>query len=57
VARLMRDLGLAGVRRGKRVRTTIPEPAGARARRFERWVCEPCFEDFATEFGWVLSAA
>ena len=26
-------------------------------RRLERWVCEPCFEDFATEFGWVLSAA
>jgi hypothetical protein len=23
----------------------------------ERWVCEPCFEDFATEFGWVLSPA
>jgi putative transposase len=31
VARLMRDLGLAGVRRGKRIRTTIPEPAAARA--------------------------
>ena len=26
-------------------------------RRPERWVCEPCFEDFATEFGWVLSTA
>ena len=26
-------------------------------RRLERWVCEPCFEDFATELGWVLSAA
>jgi hypothetical protein len=26
-------------------------------RRLERWVCEPCFEDFATEFGWVLNAA
>ena len=25
--------------------------------RRERWVCEPCFADFATEFGWVLSAA
>ena len=25
-------------------------------RRRERWVCEPCFEDFATEFGWVASA-
>ena len=24
-------------------------------RRLERWVCEPCFEDFATEFGWVAS--
>jgi hypothetical protein len=23
-------------------------------RRLERWVCEPCFEDFATEFVWVL---
>jgi hypothetical protein len=22
-------------------------------RRLERWVCEPCFEDIATEFGWV----
>ena len=31
VARLMRELGLAGVRRGKRIRTTIPEPAAARA--------------------------
>jgi putative transposase len=31
VARLMRDLGLAGVRRGKRIRTTIPDPAAARA--------------------------
>jgi putative transposase len=31
VARLMRDLGLAGVRRGKRIRTTIPGPASARA--------------------------
>ncbi len=30
VARVMRDLGLAGVRRGKRVRTTIPAPAAAR---------------------------
>jgi hypothetical protein len=26
-------------------------------RRQERWVCERCFEGFATEFGWVLSAA
>lgn len=25
-------------------------------RRQERWVCEPCFEDFATEFDWVVSA-
>jgi len=30
VARLMRELGLAGVRRGKRVRTTIAAPAAAR---------------------------
>jgi putative transposase len=28
--RLMRDLSLAGARRGKRVRTTVPGPAGAR---------------------------
>jgi len=26
-------------------------------RRLERWVCGPCFEDFATELCWVLSAA
>jgi len=31
VARLYRGLGLAGVRRGRRVRTTHPEPAAARA--------------------------
>jgi len=31
VERLMRDLGLAGARRGKRVRTTIPDAAAARA--------------------------
>jgi putative transposase len=30
VARLMRELGLAGVRRGKRIRTTIPGPAAVR---------------------------
>jgi putative transposase len=30
VARLMRELGLAGMRRGKRVRTTIPQPAAVR---------------------------
>ncbi len=30
VARLMRELGLRGARRGKRVRTTIPDPAAAR---------------------------
>ena len=30
VARLMRELGLRGTRRGKRVRTTIPDPAAAR---------------------------
>ena len=30
VARLMRELGLRGVRRGKRVRTTIADPAAAR---------------------------
>ena len=30
VARLMRELGLRGARRGKRVRTTIPYPAAAR---------------------------
>ncbi len=31
VERLMRELGLAGARRGKRRRTTIPDPAAARA--------------------------
>jgi len=30
VARLMRDLGLRGARRGKRIRTTIADPAAAR---------------------------
>jgi putative transposase len=30
VARLMRELGLAGVRRGKRIRTTVSEPAAVR---------------------------
>jgi len=30
VARLMRELGLAGVGRGKRIRATIPAPAAAR---------------------------
>lgn len=30
VARLMRELGLRGARRGKRVRTTIADPAAAR---------------------------
>jgi len=30
VARLMRDLGLRGARRGKRVRTTVADPAAAR---------------------------
>ena len=30
VARLMRELGLRGARRGKRVRTTVPGPAAAR---------------------------
>ncbi len=31
VARLMRDLGLQGVRRGRKVRTTIPGKDGQRA--------------------------
>jgi putative transposase len=31
VERLMRELGLSGARRGKRRRTTIPDPAAARA--------------------------
>jgi putative transposase len=31
VERLMRELGLAGARRGKRRRTTVPDPAVARA--------------------------
>ena len=30
VERLMRELGLAGARRGKKVRTTVPGPAAAR---------------------------
>ena len=30
VARLMRELGLRGARRGKRVRITVPDPAAAR---------------------------
>jgi putative transposase len=30
VERLMRELGLAGARRGKRRRTTVPDPAAAR---------------------------
>jgi putative transposase len=30
VERLMRELGLAGARRGKRHRTTVPDPAAAR---------------------------
>jgi putative transposase len=33
VARLMADLGLAGAVRGKRVRTTLPNDAGARHSR------------------------
>jgi putative transposase len=41
VERLMRELGLAGARRGKRRRTTVPDPAAARpadlvGRRFSR---------------------
>jgi putative transposase len=41
VERLMRELGLAGARRGKRTRTTVPDPAAARPadlvqRRFHR---------------------
>jgi putative transposase len=41
VERLMRELGLAGARRGKRRRTTVPDPAAARPadlveRRFSR---------------------
>ena len=41
VERLMRELGLAGARRGKRRRTTVPDPAAARPadlvqRRFNR---------------------
>lgn len=41
VERLMRELGLRGARRGKKVRTTVPDPAAARPadlvrRRFSR---------------------
>ena len=31
VGRLMRELGICGARRGRNVRTTRPDPAGARA--------------------------
>ena len=31
VARLMRELGIAGARRGRSIRTTRPDPAGVRA--------------------------
>ncbi len=42
VARLMRELGLAGVRRGRRVRTTIPAPAAARPGDLvRRWFSPP----------------
>lgn len=26
-------------------------------RRLERWVCHPCFDDFATEFGWLITTS
>ncbi|MBI5231029.1 MAG: IS3 family transposase, partial [Coriobacteriales bacterium] len=65
VERLMRAAGLAGVRRGKVKRTTIPDPAGARAadlvgRRFapaapdRLWVADITY--VSTWAGWVYVA-
>ena len=65
VERLMRSAGLVGVRRGKVKRTTIPDPAGARAadlvgRRFapaapdRLWVADITY--VSTWAGWVYVA-
>ena len=41
VERLMRELGLCGARRGKKVRTTRPDPAAARPADLVRWQFSP----------------
>jgi putative transposase len=62
VVRLMRELGLAGVRRGRRVRTTIPGPAAARPGDLVRRRFSPpapdrlCAADFPTWAGMVYVA-
>jgi putative transposase len=54
VARLMRDLGLRGIVRGRRIRTTIPAPAAERPRDLvqrdfratrpnQLWVADPTY--------------
>jgi putative transposase len=45
VARLMRDLGLRGARRGKRMRTTIADPAAARPADLVRRQFSPAAPD------------
>jgi putative transposase len=45
VERLMRELGLAGARRGKRVRTTIPAAAAARPADLVRRQFSPAAPD------------
>ncbi len=45
VERLMRELGLAGARRGRRVRTTIPAPAAARPADLVRRQFSPAAPD------------
>jgi putative transposase len=45
VERLMRELGLAGARRGKRVRTTVPGPAAARPADLVRRQFSPAAPD------------
>ena len=45
VARLMRDLGLRGARRGRKVRTTVPDPAAARPADLVRRQFSPAAPD------------
>ena len=45
VARLMRELGLRGARRGKRVRTTVPDPAAVRPADLVRRQFSPAAPD------------
>jgi putative transposase len=65
VERLMRILGLQGARRGKAKRTTIPDPAAARAKDLVKrnfrpltpnrlWVAD--FTYVSTQVGWVYVA-